>query len=303
MLLFSEFLKAIGMHSLKQTHLRVFVAVAELGSISAAAQRLHRSPSAVSMTVANLEAQLDRALFEAGGKSRLTPFGSYVFEAAREQLERFDRAVAGIQAYSRNDFGRVVIAAVPSFATRYLPALLADFVARHPKVTLAIRDDSSARINTMIERGNIDVGIASPSDDAQGVRCQPLLADPLGVVCSRSHPLAQLNRPLVWGDLRGQRFIANGTCVLIRAPELQALLAAAEIDVRNTTSLLALVAAGVGVTTLPRLAVPAERRDVAFLPTGYRDLERTIGIITPTDRTLAPAASAFVATVMESLAE
>ena len=104
------------MISLKQTHLRFFNAVAELGGISAAAKRLHRSPSAVSMTISNLEKQFDRPLFEADGKSRLTPFGRYVYQVTQEQLNRYDHSIAGIEAYARNDFGRVDIAAVPSFA-------------------------------------------------------------------------------------------------------------------------------------------------------------------------------------------
>jgi DNA-binding transcriptional LysR family regulator len=109
--------------------------------------------------------------------------------------------------------------------------------------------------------------------------------------------LTQLQRPLDWADLNGYRFIANGTCEQIRAAEFQALLAASDMDVQNTTSLLALVAAGFGITTLPRLAVPDNRDDVAFIPTRYAGLERSIGIITPTGRSLAPAATTFVAAV------
>jgi DNA-binding transcriptional LysR family regulator len=66
------------------------------------------------------------------------------------------------------------------------------------------------------------------------------------------------------------------------------------MDVQNTTSLLALVAAGVGITTLPRLAVPDEREDVAFIPTRYPDLQRILGIVISRERSLSPAAAAFV---------
>ena len=75
------------MAAYKHSHIRCFVTVAELGSVSAAAERLHRTPAAISMTLSNLEAQFGRALFESGGKSRLTPFGAYVFETARDQLK------------------------------------------------------------------------------------------------------------------------------------------------------------------------------------------------------------------------
>ena len=282
------------MRDCKQSHLKCFVTVAELGSISAAADRLHRTPSAISMTVSKLETQFGRPLFEAGSKTRLTPFGAYVFQTASGQLKQFERSMESIRAYARNDFGRVDIAAVPSFATRHLPGLLADFVGRYPQVELSIRDDSSVQINRLVEQGQIDVGIASPVKESSATQSRPLLSDPLGVVCSRSHPLAKLGRPLEWDDLQGHRFIANGTCAQIQAAEFQSVLAQADIYVQNTTSLLALVASGLGITTLPRMAIPDNRRDVVFRKTRYRRLQRSIDIVTSTRSSLTPAAAAFV---------
>ena len=256
------------------------------------------------MTLSNLEAELGRNLFESEGKSRLTPFGSYVFDIASDQISRFDRAIDSIQAYAHNNYGRVDIATVPSFATHYLPSLLSTFNSRFPQITLTIRDDSSRHINQLVVNGEIDVGIASPIDeDADTVRYQPILADPLGIVCSQNHPLTKLNRPLLWEDLRDQTFIANGTCHHIKHTDFQAIVDAADIDVQNTTSILAMVSANVGVTTLPGLAIPEERKDVVFLTTAYENLHRSIGILTPANRSLSPASSAFVAMVIESLAE
>lgn len=76
-------------------------------------------------------------------------------------------------------------------------------------------------------------------------------------------------------------------------------MADAEIDVQNTTSILAMVSVNIGVTTLPRLAVPEARQDVLFLPTAYENLHRSICILTPADRSLSPATEAFIETVME----
>jgi DNA-binding transcriptional LysR family regulator len=155
-------------------------------------------------------------------------------------------------------------------------------------------DCSSVQINKLVEQGLIDVGIASATEDSPTLQFRALLSDPLGVVCSHSHPLTALGRSLTWDDLDGHSFIANGTCGQIRAPEFRAVLASSDMDVQNTTSLLALVAAGFGITTLPRLAVPVDREDVAFIPTSYASLQRTIAIITSAGRTLSPAAAAFV---------
>ena len=288
---------------IKQEHLRCFVAVAELGSISAAAKRLFRSPSAISMTTTNLENEFGHPLFESDSKSRLTPFGAYVFEVASQQIKRYDNSIASMHAYARNGFGRVDIAAVPSFATCYLPGLLSHFIESHPNITLSIRDDSSTHIYSLIEKGDIDIGIVSPRKEFLAVKCQNLLTDPIGVVCSRSHPLASLNRPLTWSDISQETFIANGTCHHVQDKEFQSIVTSAEIDVQNTTSLLAMIAEGVGITTMPRLAVPVDREDVVFLTPEYKNLYRTISIITPTDRSLSPAASAFVDTVVKKFSD
>jgi DNA-binding transcriptional LysR family regulator len=151
----------------------------------------------------------------------------------------------------------------------------------------------------LIEKGDIDIGIVSPREEFMAVKCQNLLTDPIGVVCNRSHPLASINRPLTWSDIRDETFIANGTCKHIQAETFQAIVDSAQINVQNTTSLLAMIAEGVGITTLPRLAVPTDRENVVFLALKYKDLDRTIGIITPTDRSLSPAATAFVETVVK----
>lgn len=248
------------------------------------------------MTISNLEAEFEQPLFESEGKSHLTPFGAYVLESAAEQINRFDRSVDNIWAFAKNGFGRVAIGAVPSFASVHLPSLLAGFYHTYPNITLNVRDDSSSSINTMIASGEIDIGIASPQAEgqSQSVDCMPLLTDPIGIVCSPENELNRLARPIVWDDLEGQKFIANGTCRSIRDDRFQHFLARAEIDVKNTTSILAMVAANIGITTLPRLAIPEDRKDVVFLESAYDNLHRTIGILTPSDRSLSPAATAFV---------
>ena len=302
MVYYSDYLNNILMRTLKLTYLRSFVAVADVGSVTGAAKRLHRSASAVSMTVSNLEDQIGLALFEREGKSKLTPFGQYVYEVAKEQLIRFDNAMAGITAYANNDIGRVDIAAVPSYAAQYLPNLLASFIEKHPKITLSISDNSSFQIHEMLLRGEIDFGIASESEEREDEIFRPLVTDSIGLVCSTEHHLAKSSSPISWSDLEKEVLIANGTCHLIKAKEFEKILAKAEITVQNTTSILALVAAKVGVTTLPERAVPADRDDVVFKEIDNLNLIRTLGIVTPKGRTLSPAAEACAEFILQSTA-
>ena len=99
-------------------------------------------------------------------------------------------------------------------------------------------------------------------------------------------PAFQAMQPPSWKALKGSRFIATSTCELIDDPEFKPILDAAEIAVQNTTSLLSLVAEGVGITTLPKLAVPSGAQNIIFLPINKLNLKRTTGLITPAGRTL-----------------
>lgn len=77
-------------------------------------------------------------------------------------------------------------------------------------------------------------------------------------------------------------------------PEIQALNAGAKLMVRNTTSLLALVQAGIGATILPELSVPLDKLEIRLLPLEAGNLTREVGIIRKTETPLSPAAEAFV---------
>lgn len=257
--------------SIKIQSLQTFVAVAECGNLADAAARLHRTPSAVSMTLKQLEAHFGRRLFEADRKAQLTPLGQFVLQQAREELEHFGETLRAMQRYANGEAGSLRVACVPSVATRLLPAVLRRFRERHAGVYVDVRDMDSESVGDNLRRGRIDLGIASPAASGEGFEHWPLLRDPFGVVCSAGHPLARRRRRLRWRDLAGHEFIANGTCRAIADAELQALMEGSSLLVRNTTSLVALVAANAGITVLPRLAV--DERDGAVR---FRALERPV---------------------------
>lgn len=287
---------------IKLHQLRCFVAVAEAGSIRHAAPRLGRSSGAVSMTLRQLDELLEKPLFEPGGKSILTPIGGYLLQVAKEEIERHDRAIRSVLAIARNELGDIRIAAVPSFASRYLPGLVGAYASKFPGVSITIFDDNAESILRQVENGGIDFGIAGLAGDSNTVRFSPLLEDKLGLVCCRDHDLASLDRPLEWSDVAGHPFIANGTCALIGDPAFAPILESARFVVQNTISLLALVAGGIGVTTLPGLAVPDGDDGIVFRPLPAPGTRRRIGIISPVDRTLPPAAEAFRSAVVQAFA-
>lgn len=282
--------------SIKIEMLRCFQAVVDQGRLSDAATALGRTSSAVSMMLKQFEEHIGAPLFETTRKSRLTPLGEQIYREARRELEHFDRTLAAIEGLSRAETGFVRLAVTPSVASAILPPILQAFIATHPKVRIEVRDMNSAAVQRALMQDRADIGLASIGP-APGLERTRLFSDRFGVVCRIDNPLARDWADLTWDDIKGEDFIANGLCAQINDPRFLPVLAAARLTVPNTASLLALVRAGVGLTLLPRLAVPADLSDLAFLPLADAQWRREVWLATPARAWLTPAAKAFVAAI------
>ena len=278
---------------MKLEQLRAFVAVAEAGELADAANRIGRTPAALSMTLKQIESDVGGALFEGERKGRLTPLGAYVLMQARRALAEYDQAVLNMRHYVTGAHGLVSIAAVPSAATQLVPLAIKALRAKRPGVRITVRDMDSAAVAETVAAGIVDFGIATFTAAAQGLITERLLEDPFVLVCAATHRLTALNRPLRWSDLDVNEFIANGLCSLINAPSVSALIAGAPLTVRNTTSLLAFVEQDFGVTLLPALAVSASST-LRSLPLVDRKAKRKLDVMTRQGETLNPAANALL---------
>ncbi len=282
--------------------LRVFDAVAESGSIRLAAERLGRTPSAISEKLKQFEQEVGAPLFESGRKSRLTPVGNFVQTQVRDLLSHVDRKLASLQAYSRNAIGRIDIASVPSIATTILPAVIAKFRTQWPAVEITVRDADSRSVADLVQSGTVELGIASMQSERRAIRFTPLFDEPIGVVCRRDDPLFRDKRPQRWSALRGRTLLANAISDSHNIdPEAQPTQA--PIVVYNVLSLLALVRANVGITMLPRLSVSEMHPELGFIPIEEPDARRTVGLITRVGEILSPAAAALLVIIHQQLRE
>ena len=273
--------------------LRTFVTVAEAGNIKDAATRLFRTPSAVSMSLSQLEEQLGGPLFETDRKSALSDLGRFVNEVAQVLVRDHDRAIELITAYAHNRAGKLRLATVPSVATHLLPKLLSGFVADRPEVEIDLVDTDSARVQQLVATGQADLGICGAPTTHPILDFTTLFRDPFRLICSETSPLAALDRPVRWEDLGEEELILNEASRVIPTPDYVERAARARLTMRNMTSLLAMVQAGVGVTLVPALAC-------ADLPQGIRALyledsrsQRTVGRITRAGIAQSPLAAAF----------
>lgn len=158
--------------------LRSFVAIAETGSFTAAATRVHRTQSAVSMQIKRLEEVLGRALFEREGRAvSLTPHGEILLDHARRILRAHLEAVAAFDAQAVQ--GHVTVGSPDDYASTFLPRILARFAQTHPMVHVEVAVDSSEALVERLAGGRVDLALVTEGH-----------GEPAGAVVHRE--------PLVW---------------------------------------------------------------------------------------------------------
>ncbi len=281
--------------AIKLEMLRTFRTVAEQGSLAAAASRLGRTPSAVSMTLAQLEDHIGAPLFETDRKNRLTPLGQLVLQESNRATETFARSVDAIGRHAISTAGTVRIAVVPSATVTLLPGIIASFRQQRPDVRLEISDVDSAAVRRRVKLDDADIGILSASDD-DTTEGRVIYEDDLGIVCRRdgtTFNAAAQSKACSWHLLTHEPLIANPLCRLITHPCLASLLATCNLEARNTTALLSFVRAGLGATVLPRSAVQHRLDEVAFLLPSDPPTRRQLRMIRDETRHLSPAAEVF----------
>lgn len=234
--------------------LRAFVEVADHGNIKDASERLFRTPSALSMTLKQIEDRLGCPLFETDRKSSLTEMGRFLYDQSVVLLRDYDRAMERIEAQSKARSGRLRIASVPSVATMLLPRFLQDFVGSRADLDIELVDTDSTDVRHLVETGQVDLGIAGFSSEVAGLASAPIFRDPFKLVCRSDSPIAAKGTVLDWADLEGEALIVNEAARGLPSPGFQRLAREARFSVRNVTSLVAMVQAGMGVTLLPALA-------------------------------------------------
>ncbi|MBY4675394.1 LysR family transcriptional regulator [Marinobacterium arenosum] len=290
---------------LKITQLRHFVWVAELKGFHAAAEKAHRTQPAISLSIRDLENKLGEPLFEKrkskAAKTELTPFGRHFLPQAKELIAHHDRIAQDMTLLAEHKTGHLRLASVPSIASRILPQLLSRFVADSPNLHISFYDDNSDAVLRMVENQQVDFGIASlwQAQEHSDKNFTPIWQDQIGVVCRNDHPLAE-KEALHWKELRQYRLIANGTSRLLEESEAEPLLADSQFYISNMISLIAMLEAGIGITTLPWFAFPQDSATLRFIPLTQPAVVRHIGIVRLSNKSLTPAAEALINFIIDN---
>ena len=259
--------------------LRSFVAVAQCGNLADAGIRLSRTPSAVSMTLKQLEEHLGAPLFESDRKNRLTSLGHEVFDLAQRHLRQFDDTIDTIETLASAPQGILRIASVPSVANLVLPTAVKSLMSRHPALNVELRDADTDVVIDALLRGQADIGIVSGQPKLNGVRQDVLFEDAFGLVCAPGHPLDRQTNPPAFADLLSPDFVRNNLCNLIQSPEMQVPLAAAKVTVHNTLSLVSMVRTGKWITVLPRSVIGILPNELVFRKIAGFSEKRSVSLL------------------------
>jgi DNA-binding transcriptional LysR family regulator len=241
------------------TRLRVIDAVARHGSVTKAAKELHYSQPSVSHHLARLETETGAQLLQRVGRGiRLTPAGQLLAERAAEIIGRIDAADAELSAHLGLTTGRVRLAGFSSAIGSLVPRAVAALGNEHPGLQITLIDTHPPDALELLRAGKIDVAIIFRYDESEpepaNVRLLHLLDDPLYLLSTR--------RVGKFATLRDATWIAG--CERCRS-HLLSLCAAEGFEPRigytsdDMVVMQALVLAGLGLTTIPGLALRAHR--------------------------------------------
>lgn len=188
-------------------HLRYFLAVAEAGSFSRAADRLGISQPTLSQQMRDLEAGLRVSLFQRRGKRILLTSAGLIFqEHARSILRQFESFLQELSSESQQLRGALHLGVVPILNVPLVPHLLGLFAAKHPGISIIVDEISSTKIETALEEGRMDVGLGFVTRYSPNLRYERLCTDEFALVVSEEHAWSKRRR-VPFAELHQQRLL------------------------------------------------------------------------------------------------
>jgi DNA-binding transcriptional LysR family regulator len=289
--------------------LQVLCEVVTRGSFSAAAEALSYTQSAVSQSIARLEAETGTTLVVRDRRGiRPTAAGATLVGRAERIFAEVEAAEADLAAVLGVRAGKLRVASFPSAGATLMPLAVARFRRAHPEVQLTLAEGEPEQMAPRLRAGEFDLALLFQFPGArerpgQGLRSTRLLEDPMHVALPAAHPLA--SKPeLSLADLRDQQWVQTSASSPCARHVVRSCLAAGfepyvafESDDYDTVQ--GLVAAGVGVALIPRLALTRVHGGIVVRSLAPQSPARTVTAATMAAPGVAPAAKAMIAVLRE----
>jgi LysR family hydrogen peroxide-inducible transcriptional activator len=255
---------AISPNDLSLRQLQYAVAVADTLGFHKAAERCHVSQPTLSAQIKQLEEVLGIELFERDRRRVLvTEAGEAVLERARRVLVAMDDLVGAAEKIARPGAVTLRVGVIPTVAPYFLPEVLPAVRKLMPDVRLVFREDKTEAVVGELREGRLDAGLLALEADIGKWAFARILTDDFVVALPKDHPLSKKKR-LVPGDLDGEHvlLLEDGHCFRTQALAVCDRAGATESELRATSlaTLTQMVSGGMGITLLPKIAVPVENR-------------------------------------------
>lgn len=279
--------------------IQAFVAIAELGGFSKAAEQLHVTQTALTRRVQKLEAYLNLRLFDRTTRYvELTAVGREFLPQAKAIVNEMMLAVGRLKDMSKHARGSVTLACVPTMASHVLPAAIRRYAEGHPGNRIRLIDTSAYEVRDAVLQGQAEIGIGVPTDRHPELLETPLLEEPLMFFCREEHPLSG-RMSVTWSDMREADLVVVSSMTATRVftdyqLAKRGISLSGAYEVQHHATAISLVAAGVGAAILPASTLDeGARPGVRRIPLVNPVVKRRISIIRRKNSTLSPAANAF----------
>jgi DNA-binding transcriptional LysR family regulator len=284
--------------------LRILSEVVSRGSFSAAAEALSYTQSAVSQAVARLEAETGAALVVRDRRGvRPTAAGATLVEHAEAIFAQVEAAENELAAVLGVRGGRLRVASFPSAGATLMPVAVAIFRERHPDVALTLAEGEPEEIAPRLRAGEFDLALLFEFPGTReragvGLRSHTLLEDPMHVALPADHPLAE-SPELTLAHLRDQEWVqtsASSPCArhVVRSCVAAGFEPHVTFESDDYETVQGLVAAGVGVALIPRLALTRVHPGVVVRSLAPASPARKVVAATIPGPAVAPAAKTMI---------
>jgi DNA-binding transcriptional LysR family regulator len=289
--------------------LQVLVEVVSRGSFSAAAQALSYTQSAVSQSIARLESETGTPLVVRDRRGvRPTAAGATLVEHAEAIFAQVKAAEAELEAVLGVRAGRLRVASFPSAGATLVPLAVARFRDEHPDVALTLAEGEPEQIAPRLRAGEFDLALLFEFPGVRqrpgaGLRSTTLLEDPMDVALPAEHPLVS-GRAITLADLRDQPWVQTSAASPCARHVVRSCLAAGfepyvAFESDDYDVVQGLVAAGVGVALIPRLALTNVHSGIVVRALAPRSPARRVTVATMSGPGVSPAARSMVSVLVD----
>jgi len=271
--------------TLKQ--LKYLCAVADRQHFGHAAKSCFISQSTLSAGIQELEETLGVSLVERNNRNvLLTSLGREVVDRGRQILVDIEDLMSLCDAAGDPFTGKLRLGVIPTIAPFLLPRMLRSLREVHPNFTLFIREDQSQRLVNALHAGELDILFLALPFPAENVDIMPLCQDDFLLACLPSHALANKKR-LCSADLKGEGMLLleEGHCLrehALEACNLRDSQISIPYQASSLTTIVQMVANGIGITLLPKIAVDADitaGTQLTVVPFDQSGVSRQLGLM------------------------